>query len=56
MFHLYIGPQTELLKRLAELQCQGEANTVGDGLHEYKMQQMILILSFDTMQAVKAML
>ena len=45
LFHLYNGLLAELLKRLAELQWQGEAKTVGDGLHAYKVQQMILIVS-----------
>ena len=33
LFHLYNGLLAELLKRLAELQWQGEAKTVGNRLH-----------------------
>ena len=35
LFHLYNGLLAELLKRLAELQWQGEAKTVGNRLHAY---------------------
>ena len=44
LFHLYNGLLAELLKRLAELQWQGEAKTVGND-YTIQVQLMILILS-----------
>ena len=44
LFHLYNGLLAELLKRLAELQWQEEAKTVGND-YTIQVQLMILILS-----------